>query len=216
MKAGIDLLPIPAAMILGGAVACAGVVWKGRYCWAIWVGSIFAMLGQGLLILLYTESSATLHWNLALIVLGFGHGALGVSILLSIQASATAGQDCHTTASYTFLREVGLCLGVAVGGTVLQGSLSGYLRELGLPEEVAANAQAFVSVLHHMNPDSTEKQQFVSAYVQSFGRVFEMLAVIQGIGFLSALLIKDQPMNLRLVSDHFIKKGRQRGVQSNV
>ena len=52
---------------------------------------------------------------------------------------------------YTFARTLGLCLGVAIGGTALHNFLKVQLREANLDENLANNAEAFILVLNSLS-----------------------------------------------------------------
>ena len=182
----------------------------GHYRWAIWFGFSLATLANGLLILLDDQIS-TAGWASILVFLGIGQGAILMSLVVCIQATCSNDDVAYAAASYTFFRSFGMCIGVAVGGTVFQNSMTYHLKDLGLSEDVAKNADAFVSTLNRLPVGSALRKSYVFAYTQSFHGVFEALTGISALGLLSSLIIKGYTMDKKLTSEHVLRKSIEGG-----
>lgn len=143
------------------------ITWPGRYRWAVWFGHCLTVVAAALLTLL-DEATQTRHWAPILAFVGVGQGAITVSILISIQVALSQQHIVYPTATYMFLRSFGLCLGVAVSGTIFQKFMTKHLNNLGLPEEIAGNSEAFVVVIKGMPIGSSLRNAYISAYAASF------------------------------------------------
>jgi len=167
-----------------------------------------AILGHGLLIML-DENTPTMVWAPILVVLGIGYGALVMPLICCVQATIPAEDVAHATVSYSFLRTLGLSIGIAIAGTVFQNAMHRHLGNLGLPTEVAGNAETFLEVIKSLPVGSAQRHQFVLAYSRSFRTVFEVLVCFMGAKLLASLLIQNRTMNQRLGSEYFIATGRR-------
>ncbi|KAL7620205.1 hypothetical protein AAE478_009198 [Parahypoxylon ruwenzoriense] len=181
---GVDVLPIfcglmPASGLVGIAVSRLGS-WK----WSIWLGWMVSTLAAGLLVLLDGET-AIVSWVFMFLILGLGHGILISAHSFAVQAIAEVEDVAYASALFTFIRSVGLSLGVAIGGTIFQSRLATGLADRGLPGSIADDAEAFIYELVSMPEESPQRAQIVLAYAESFQFLFKILAGISG----AALLI---------------------------
>ena len=209
-SAGIDLMPITVALVPTSFITSISIMHLGSYRWAIWLGFSLATLANGLLILL-DENIPTAHWASIFVLLGIGHGAILMPLTISIQTTASNDDVAYAAATYTFLRSFGMCVGVAIGGTVFQNSMTYHLNDLGLPVEVAKNAEAFVSTLKSFPVRSALRNSYVLAYDRSFRNVFETITGITCLGLLSSLMIKSHTMDKKLASEHVLRREKERG-----
>lgn len=100
----------------------------------------------------FDENTKTVVWVVILAIFGIGHGMLLTSINVGIQAISRVEDAGRAAAMYAFMRTLGMSIGVAIGGTVFQNLMSAKLKDLGLPEEIAHNSEAFVAEMAVMDP----------------------------------------------------------------
>lgn len=74
-----------------------------------------------------------------------------ISLNFSTQALAQEKDGASAAGMYIFTHTLDMCLGVAVGGTVLHNTLLRHLRNAGLPESIAHNAESFMVTLNDKN-----------------------------------------------------------------
>ncbi|KAN0096545.1 putative efflux pump antibiotic resistance protein [Hyaloscypha variabilis] len=192
-QAGLDLMAITASMVASSTVTSLITTYLGQYRWAVWFGCILAGLGHGLLILL-DENTPAVVWAPILVILGMGHSALIMSLICCVLATVQVEDATHAAVAYSFMRSLGLCIGVAIAGTIFQNAMYHHLGDLRLPTEVAENAEAFL--------------EFVLAYSRSFRTVFEVLVGLMGLKILASFLIQNRTLSQKLGSEYFIPRGR--------
>lgn len=107
-------------------------------------------------------------WVVILAVFGIGHGMLLTSINVGIQAISHVEDAGRAAAMYAFMRTLGMSIGVAIGGTVFQNLMSAKLKDLGLPEEIAHNSEAFVAEMAVMDPTDPVRVAALQACKSTF------------------------------------------------
>lgn len=158
---------------------------RGSFRWAIWTGWFFTVVGAGHLPLLNEETSIA-RSAVTFSVFGVGTGMTLCSVNFGIQAMVDQ-QDAGKAASmYTFVRGVGMSVGVAVGGNVFQNVLAHSLRNVGFSASIAWDAERFISNLRAMDGDNLGRIKITHAYVQGFRAVFLVVAAVSGAGFLTS------------------------------
>ncbi|MCJ1403034.1 hypothetical protein MMC11_006256 [Xylographa trunciseda] len=202
---GVSLMPLTISMLPTSVIVGRLMTRFGRFRWAVWLGWLVTLVGTGLLILL-DVSIQTYAWVLIFVVVGFGHGLILMSLNFSIQAMADTQNVAYAAAMYTFSRTLGMCIGVAVGGAVFQNQLQTHLGDMNLPTAVATNAEGFLSTLEALPPNSTEYQQYILAYADSFKNVFEVLTALSGLAAILSLFIKEYTMDKELDSEHTLRR----------
>jgi cyanate permease len=106
------LLTVPVSLVTGFLMTR-----LGSFRWALQLGFACLVVSNGVLLLANQHRSVVAHLFLILAVL-FGHGLLVLSLSIATQAIAETRNTAHAVSMFTFLRQFGICLGVAVGGTV--------------------------------------------------------------------------------------------------
>lgn len=177
----------------------------GHFRWAIWTGWVVTATATGLLLLLDRDTK-TYAWVLILLTVGVGHGFILTSTNFAVQALADASDSAFAASMYTFCRSFGMCIGVAVGGTVLQNRLAHELVARGLPVDIAAEAQGFIESAKSQNLSASFLASVSDAYVQSLKTVFEVLVGIAGLGLFVSLFIKGVTMNRALATEHVLRR----------
>ncbi|KAH0556096.1 hypothetical protein GP486_005967 [Trichoglossum hirsutum] len=202
---GVSLLPITFTMIPASAVVGVMMSRSGHYLWAVWAGWATALLGSGLLIFL-NANVETFNWILIFLIVGLGHGLLLSPLNLAAQATCDSRDAAFAAAMFTFMRGLGICIGVAVGGSIFQNAVSMQLSHAGLPLSKARDSAAFVQEIWEMPASSDLHIKYVGAYARAFQTVFEIMAVFTLFGGVISLLIEPKSMDRELDSGHVLRK----------
>lgn len=200
----MTLLPVTCLLLPGSILVSILTSRLGRFRWAIWIGWAITTVGAGLLVLL-DRDTPTAVWASILAVFGIGNGMVLTSVNVGIQAISRV-EDCgRAGAMYAFMRSLGMAVGVAVGGTVFQNVMILRLRQLGLPEAIAHNAEAFVEQLRAMDPKDPVRIGALLAYVQGYHGVFYLMTGVAIFGLLASLVIRHHNMDKTLDSRYVLK-----------
>ncbi|KAK1658017.1 major facilitator superfamily transporter [Colletotrichum godetiae] len=209
VEAGLNLFPVTCFLLPGSMVVSILTSRLGRFRWGIWSGWAITSVGCGLLVLL-DENTSTPLWATFFAVFGIGNGMVLTSVNVGIQAISRV-EDCGRAACmYAFMRTLGMSVGVAVGGTTFQNVMANRLRDLGLPETVAQNAEAFARKLATMASTDPERVGALSAYAKGFQGVFWVMTATATFGFLTSLVIRKHSMNKTLESRFSLDGARKR------
>lgn len=206
IQSGLDLLPVSTLLLPGSIIVSFLTTRLGRFRWAIWIGWTITAIGTGLLLLLDVDTPTPV-WAAILCIFGIGNGMVLTSVNVAIQAISKAEDSGRAAAMYAFMRTLGMSIGVAVGGTTFQNVMSHKLRELGLPNAIAKNAEALVHQLWALQPTDPVRIGALQAYVQGFHGVFWVMTAITLAGLTISLFIKRHSMDKPLESN-FVLEGR--------
>ncbi|KAF9934265.1 hypothetical protein FBU30_002683 [Linnemannia zychae] len=178
-ESGVELLPYVCmssvvAIIIGQLTGR----W-GTYKEFIVFGWFAGVLSTGLMVL-FDENTSRGRMAGILVVQGTSLGAVVNTQLLAIQAQLTNPADVAlSTSLWTLLRTFGGVFGVALGGTLVQNSLS------------HANASQYAQNIQGIAELPLDlKAPVLKAFVLGLQRFFILLAVLSGIAFLASFLIK--------------------------
>jgi Na+/melibiose symporter-like transporter len=201
---GVGLVPIiggliPTSIIVGGLMTK-----LGSYRWAIWSGWASIIVSTALLIIL-SHSTPTYGWILLFLTIGPSHGLVLTSLNFALQALAKERDGAYAAAMYTFMRTFGMCLGVAIGGVVVQNRLAVHLVARGLDEHVAKEAEAFIVVMNSES-DIPTLSAYRSAYAEAFRNLFEVLLGIAVLAGVASVFIKHASMDRALDSEHVLNE----------
>ncbi|KAI9820041.1 MAG: hypothetical protein M1827_006612 [Pycnora praestabilis] len=203
--AGVSLMALQLTFLPASVITAVMMTKKGSYRWAVWSGSGLIVFSTGLLIVLDVNTS-TVSWVFIFIVTGVSQGLLLSSLNFAIQAISTIQDVAYAAAMYAFLRTFGMCLGVAIGGTVFQNELAKRLADAGLPVEIAKNAESFAATLDTIPANSQYHKALVKAFAQTFRVVFGVLTGISVMGGLASLGIGEHSMDKALDSEHMLRR----------
>ncbi|PMD19338.1 MFS general substrate transporter, partial [Hyaloscypha hepaticicola] len=200
IQSGINIFPVLFLLLPGSIVVSIVTTRIGRFRWAIWSGWVITTAGCGLFTLLDLHTK-TAVWTGVFIVFGVGSGMLLSSINFGIQAISKS-EDCGRAACmYSFVRSMGMSIGVAVGSTVFQNVMSSKLTSLGLPTSIAHASEGFVAVMKTMAADDPVRVGALEAYVHGFHGVFIIMACVSGSALCASLFVKAFSMDKSLESD---------------
>lgn len=208
---GVGLVPIigglmPTSIIVGGLMTK-----LGSYRWAIWSGWASTIVSTALLIIL-SASTPTYGWILLFLTIGPSHGLVLTSLNFALQALAQERDSAYAAAMYTFMRTFGMCLGVAIGGVVVQNRLLVHLAARGLEENVAKEAEAFIVVMNSM-ADGSLLSAYRVAYAEAFRNLFEVMLGISVLAGFASVFIKHATMDRVLDSEHVFDEGEEKSQQ---
>jgi hypothetical protein len=158
ISGGVTAMPttfclVPASIFLGALITR-----LSHFRLAIWSGWSLIILGHGLSIT-WNIDMPTVTWVLTLIMIGLGHGFVLNAQNFATQAICLPHDEAAAAAMYSFLRALGMALGVGLGSSIFQNVIKAKLVDYGLSASIANNAEAYVQVLHHM-ADGAEKGLF--------------------------------------------------------
>ncbi|KAE9362755.1 MFS general substrate transporter [Stipitochalara longipes BDJ] len=200
IQSGINIFPVLFLLLPGSIVVSAITTRIGRFRWAIWSGWLITTVGCGLLALLNLHTK-TAVWAGVFVVFGVGSGMLLSSVNFGIQAISKS-EDCGRAACmYSFVRSMGMSIGVAVSSTIFQNVMSSKLTSLGLPTSISHSSEGFVAVMKTMAADDPVRVGALKAYVQGFHGVFIAMACVSGTALLASLFIKTFSMDRSLESE---------------
>lgn len=151
-QAGLDVFPVTVFLLPGSIVVSIITSRIGRFRWAIWGGWVVSAVACGLF-QLFDQHTSTPVWAVILAIFGIGMGMLLTSINVGIQAISHVEDAGRAAAMYAFMRTLGMSIGVAIGGTAFQNVMASKLDDLGLPEAIAHDAEAFVAQMAVMDPN---------------------------------------------------------------
>lgn len=200
-KTGVSLIPISASLVPCTIVV--GIIIKriGHFRWAIWLGWIICILSSGLLILLDPDTR-TYARVLIFMVAGVGHGLILISFNICTQALAVGFDASQAAVLYTFSRSAGMCIGVSIGGSILQNTLQSHLHAQNLPSTVATSIG---HLLDHSRDPAVQKA-FEIAVAQSCKSVAEFLVGCAVFACLASFFIKSCSTNKEFKPDHVMRQ----------
>ncbi|KAF9128431.1 hypothetical protein BGW39_005055 [Mortierella sp. 14UC] len=184
IESGVELLPYvcmsSAVAIVVGQLASR---W-GTYKEFIILGWFAGVLSTGLMVL-FDENTGRGRMVGILLVQGVSLGAVVNTQLLAIHAQLENPADMAlSTSLWTLLRTFGGVFGVALGGTLVQNSLS------------SANASKYAQNIKGIADLAPElKEPVLKAFVGGLQKFFVLLAVLSGLAFLASFLIKKVAMD---------------------
>lgn len=174
----------------------------GHFRWAIWLGWLISILSSGLLIL-FNSNTRVYAWVLILIVVGLGHGLILIALNICTQALADPADVGYAAAMYTFMRSIGMCIGVSVSGTILQNTLQTYMQDQNLDASMAGAVIGIISQLQDL--PITMRKPIAIAIGKSCDNVAEFLLGIATLALFVSLLIKESSLNKEFKPDHVLE-----------
>lgn len=201
VSAGAGLLPFAFMIVPVSGIAGKLITSSGRYRWAVWSGWLLTTLGSGLLVLL-TPHTASVAWIFIFMCTGAGQGLLFPSHWAAIQPMVRSQDAAHAICMYSFMRSLGLCLGVILGGTAFQNFFRMRLDSLGLPVDIASNVEAFVPTLQNLPDSSPTKMVLREVYAWALERLFITTAAVSGLGGILSSFIKHGSIDISGRIDH--------------
>ncbi|RAL02561.1 MFS general substrate transporter [Aspergillus ibericus CBS 121593] len=198
---GLALMVVLGVMLPGSMAAGIMMTRLGRYRWAIWIGWILSTLATGLMALLQQHTSAP-RWVFIFLTLGVGQGLSLTSLNFAVQALARDNRDASAAGMYTFMRSLGMCIAVAMGGTFFENRAAYQLGQNQLPVSVAKTAAQFALELRKPGFPSTLKSRYILAFTEAFKQLWFFFMAISALALLLSLVIQHSSVDRALESEH--------------
>lgn len=192
---------LPQAVLMGMTSALGGWIISrfGRYTEMMRIGLAFQCAFIGLLSTLTPESNTAkrvLYPALYGIPVGFNFQ----SFILSLQTQIERKDVGVATATLTYLRQIGLSVGIAVGGVAFQNEVTKLAENSShheLQRLLSADAPTSVNAVKKLPPDI--KSIASEYYMDAFKVVFYVFIGFAGLGFLASWLVPHH--ELKMLSD---------------
>lgn len=204
VMSGVGLMAIAATLVPMTIITGLLLTKLGSFRWALWIGWTITTLSTGLLIL-WDQNTATSRWVPIALVLGIGHGMILTAVIFCVQAHAKNHNDGEAAGMYSFIRTLGMCVGVATAGTFFQNRLASHLAALGLPERITHDAADFALLMKKL-PDTPQKDVFVQAYSQAFQDLYVLCTALSGLAGILSAVIQHASMDRELGSEHVMER----------
>ncbi len=215
---GVALLPISVGLAPSAAVVGVVVTRRGTWRWAVWLGWIINSFGAGLLILL-DQNTSLAAYVFIFFCLGIGQGLLLSAHNFAVQAIAGVKDAANATALFTFMRGVGLCLGVAIGGMIFQNELQRSLEAHGIPILISNDPGAFIYIFELLTlpASSSTRIKVISAFLESFRFLFQILTGMSFAGLLLSFTISGNfTLDKALHSGHKLHEKTKKNAEETV
>ncbi|KAI0545411.1 major facilitator superfamily transporter [Xylaria curta] len=207
LDTGVGMLPATLTVTIAGIICGRLVTRYNHYRWPIQVGWFVASIGAALF-LVWPHNDSAAVWTMAYLVIGVGQGAILNAQNFATQAMCKQGDEAAAASMYAFVRQFGMALGVGIGGTAFQNVMAIKLRSLGLPVEIAKQAESYISVLHRLQP-GPYKNNVIDAYKFGFTGVFSFYFGISVVAFVISLtFIRNVDLTRHLESEHRLDGSR--------
>ncbi|KAE8139094.1 major facilitator superfamily domain-containing protein [Aspergillus pseudotamarii] len=188
-SASITLIPITAAILPAAAVTGILITRFGYIHWPLWLSWIITVIATGCLIS-WDTSTTTVQWALNLVAVGVGHGITLSSLNSCVQVLADPKDTSYAFAMYAFVRTIGMCVGVPVGGTTFSNRLKFHAHNLGLPAEIGGNMVGAIDAFKDMTATAEQVEVFKLAYARAFRNVAEALTGIAVLGLIVSVFVR--------------------------
>ncbi|KAI8631464.1 major facilitator superfamily transporter [Xylariaceae sp. FL1651] len=213
LSAGIAMLPATITVTAAGIICGRLVTRYNNYRWPVYVGWLIASIGSGLFVIWPHNNSAHV-WVITYLISGLGQGAVLNAQNFASQAMCQAGDEAVAASMYAFVRQFGMALGVGIGGTTFQNVMALKLRWLGLPVEIAKQAESYITVLHRL-PAGDFKDGILEAYNYGFTGLYSFYLVISVVALIICLLfVKSVDLTQTHQSEHRLDRARWETQQS--
>ncbi|TFK91581.1 iron permease [Polyporus arcularius HHB13444] len=193
IRSGVDVLPYslsiaPFAIVAGGtATAMNKYKPQNVIAWACIV------VGMGLQSTLHADS-ATRNWIGFQIVAGIGFGMLFTATTFPILAPLPVEVNASALAFFIFVRTFFQAWGITVGATVLQNQLRSRLPTDFLASLPSGVEISYATIPQIQNLGQPLRDEVRAAFADSLDVLWEVMIAVAGVGFLSAWLMREIPM----------------------
>lgn len=206
---GSGLMMIP--MVVGMLTATVG---SGRIISATGRYKIFPIIGTaviavGLVLLSRMSADTSYAYNaLAMLVLGFGVGAVMQNLVLIVQNTAPRRHLGTATSANNYFRQIGASFGIAIGGSIFISRLNDRMAEL--PPAAAAKMgelQGGEGGISSLTPEALQALPprahdfIVHAFADALPPVFMYVLPLALIGFVLAFFLQEKPLSNEVGAD---------------
>ncbi|KAG9226121.1 hypothetical protein CCMSSC00406_0005032 [Pleurotus cornucopiae] len=197
--AGVRMLPFSLGAALFSAIAGIIVSRTGDWRAMLWTGWAVFTLGQGLMIMLGSNSN-TAEQVLYPFIAAAGLGSLFQTPLIGLQAAMPIKDMATSTATFGFIRTMGGTVGVSVGQAIFSSTLRKRLARIPNLELDTSPAALSESVRHLTSiPDPLVRSQVIHAYARSISEIWLSMTPIVGAGFVMVLIVRHYTLKRTIV-----------------
>ncbi|KAF8523951.1 iron permease [Hysterangium stoloniferum] len=193
-KSGIDMLELsltiaPVAILCGVSVAV-----LNRYRPQNYIGWVLSIAGFAVLSLIEADTTGVKLAGLQ-ITAAIGVGVLYAAVTFPILAPLGVSENAHALAFFLFVRTFSYTFGIALGGSILQNTLSTELPAsfIALFPPHTDIAYAAIDIIPTLPPD--QRKLVTEGFARSIGMIWKVLAGVAGGGLLSCFLMQEIPMS---------------------
>lgn len=212
-RAGVQLIPYTAFMFPSVIFTSIYLPKLGKYKWFHVAGFAFLTVGQGLFTLL-ERGDSTAQWVCKTMVQPIGTGFIAGSTLPAIQSWTTEADMAAATAGFTYIRSIALVFGIAIPSTIFNTFIGRFASRID-NEEVRAlmrHGDAFALgtrsfVLQYDDPVQSQVRETFQLAIQ---RAFQSTIAFAGVGFILALICKDNILRSELETQYGLEEKRKK------
>ncbi|POS75852.1 hypothetical protein DHEL01_v205758 [Diaporthe helianthi] len=205
-QSGISMLPL--VLMFGIASTGAGylITATKKYQTLICGSFLVATMGCGMLVHL-NRSTSTAVTVVLLLIAGVGVAPNFNSLLIPIHASFDDSSDnsdiAMSAAAYSFVRTIGLSMGISVSGLVCFGEL----QKLDKAQSAAGGMSISQLIDSVGSMTGEEREVTVRVFETAMTHVFIEVAAVMGAGMFASFLIRKHKLGEKVRSDHKIRMG---------
>ncbi|KYG42715.1 hypothetical protein M433DRAFT_113479 [Acidomyces richmondensis BFW] len=159
----------------------------GSYRWAIIWGWVIHSAGVGGLMTL-TASTYVPGMLFLLVIAGTGQGLLFISHQAACQALCLPCDSAYASSMFSFVRSLGFCFGITIGGTAFQNFLSQALQNVGVSSNSGKAFETFYLALHAM-PEGLKKEQLIIIFTTAFRHLWAVVCATSCVGLVLGLFL---------------------------
>ena len=196
--AGLLTIPMIAGLLLSSTVSGILITRTGRWKRFLVAGSVFLVVGFGLLSVVDHETDMVLL-GVFLFVLGVGIGATMQNLVLAVQNTVAAADLGAASSAVAFFRSLGGTIGVSVLGAVLSSRV-GTLISDGLPATpggAAAAGSGDVGLADLADAPPAIQALIRVSYGDATGSIFGISGVIAVVAMVAIVLIREIALSSR-------------------
>lgn len=194
---------IPLAVCMGLTSAMGGIFVSkaGRYVEIMRVGMALTTASIGLLSTLDVNSN-TARRIMYPVLFGLPLGFNFQSFLISLQTEIDKSDTAMATAAITFVRQIGLSVGIAIGGVTFMNKISSLAEKTkSLRIQALLKDSAPQSINRLKGLDEKLQKVASSLYSKAFQTMFYVFIALAGLGFIATLLIPQNELKMQKKSD---------------
>jgi MFS family permease len=217
---GVLILPVSVSAAVAGITVGFFIHRTGRYLECMYLGTAMLTLGMGLFI----QFNATTPLGTIIgceLIEGIGAGLLFEPPLIAIQSMVSQDDTATATATFGFVRNIGTCLSIVIGGVVFQNSMQlrgTFLQAAGLPTDLVQkfsgkDAAANVMLIRTI-ADPAHQMAVKEAFAWSMRNMWILYSSVGAFGFVASFFITKQ----HLKQEHTetitgLKKEKDQGIE---
>jgi EmrB/QacA subfamily drug resistance transporter len=188
-KAGLQLLPLMAGIIVTSVVSGRLITRTGRYKIFPIVGTALATIG---LFMLSQLGGSTPYWQMAIamVILGAGLGNVMQVLILAVQNSVNPRDIGAATSGSAFARSIGGSFGTAIFGAVWTARLSAELSgALPAGSTAGGDPTSSMSVIHAL--PAAVQETVLAAFARAIDTTFLVAVPIMAVAFVLAWFVPE-------------------------